>query len=263
MKPLVISDEEFHQALNWINGQESSLQEDSVRDMIGRLVRSFRKRFTLENPGVPMPRLRTPVSSPLSLTSLLGDDADEILAHMKGSNAFGRSIMECEDETSHLTEENSSLRGEHAGQLDSVLLIDSIAHVSENAGYLVTQSKAQLILYCLYGCRLAYDGQRLAIEHPQMWKYGPVFPRAYKKSHLGDSAACEHSFRQLKDSKPSLCSALESKTYSMMGTLMEDLNAAHKGPHSPYGTLLKEFPQRWGLQIPDERIAEYFSRNRC
>ncbi len=263
MKPLVISNEEFQQALNWINGQESSLQEESVREMVGSLVRSFRERFTLQNPGVPVPRLRKTLSSPLSLKSLLGDEAEALLKDMKEYSSRGESLVHSEELTGILPGDGSSLRGEHADQLDSVMLLDSIAHVSENAGYLVTQSKAQLILYCLYGCRLAYGGERLEIEHPQMWKYGPVFPRAYKKSHLGDSAACEDAFRQLRAAMPSLCSALESKTHSMMGTPMEDLNAAHKGPMSPYGILLKEHPQKWGLQIPDERIAEYFSRNRC
>ncbi len=263
MKPLVISNEEFQQALNWINGQQPSLQQESVREMVGSLVRSFRQRITLENPGVPVPRLRKPATSPLSLRSLLGDEADTILKDMKEIQSRCEAITHTEQLAGFVQEDGSPLRGEHADLLDSVMLLDSIAHVSENAGYLVTQSKAQLILYCLYGCRLAYGGERLEIEHPQMWKYGPVFPRAYKKSHLGDSAACESAFMQLRNTVPDLCTALEAKTYSMMGTPMEDLNAAHKGPMSPYGRLLKENPQRWGLQIPDERIAEYFSRNRC
>ncbi len=254
MNPLVISNEDFQQALNWINGQESSLKEETVRDLVGNLVKGFRHRFSLENPGVPVPRLRRSGTSPLSLRSILGDEAEQLLGDLKlsVSGCMGNQAEAC-----------PSLKEEHASPLDSVMLIDSIAYVSENAGYLVTQSKAQIILYCLYGCRLALSGERLEIEHPQMWKYGPVFPRAYKKSYIGDRVACGDAFRQLRGSSPSLCSALESKTYSMMGTPMDDLNAVHKGPQSPYGKLLKEFPQKWGLQIPDERIAEFFYRNRC
>ena len=143
-------------------------------------------------------------------------------------------------------------------RLDSVLLINSIAYVGGMAGYPLTQSKAQIILYCLYGSRLGAGEVRIPIEHPQVWKYGPVFPRAYKRGSIEDRSACEASYRELMESEPVLLTALSTKTQSMMATPMADLNAVHKSAQSPYGRTKALFPDKWGVQIPDEEIAAFF-----
>ena len=44
----------------------------------------------------------------------------------------------------------------------------------------------------------------------------------------------------------------------MMATSMADLNAVHKGARSPYGKMVAKFPDKWGVQIPDEDIAAFF-----
>ena len=143
-------------------------------------------------------------------------------------------------------------------RLDSVLLINSIAYVGALAGYPLTQSKAQIILYCLYGARLGAGMERLPIEHPQVWKYGPVFPRAYKRGSIEDRGACEGSYQELLEREPAILTALSTKTQSMMATPMADLNAVHKSAQSPYGRTKARYPEKWGAQIPDEEIAAFF-----
>ena len=39
---------------------------------------------------------------------------------------------------------------------------------------------------------------------------------------------------------------------------MADLNAIHKSPQSPYGVTRAQSPDKWGAQIPDELIGEFF-----
>ena len=60
------------------------------------------------------------------------------------------------------------------------------------------------------------------------------------------------------DREPVLLTALSTKTQSMMATPMADLNAVHKGARSPYGRMVARYPDKWGTQIPDEEIAEFF-----
>ena len=68
-----------------------------------------------------------------------------------------------------------------ATPLDSVLLAKALQHMALIEGLQLTMSQIQTILYIAYGVRLAKHGERLTEEHPQMWQYGPVFPRVYAK----------------------------------------------------------------------------------
>ena len=143
---------------------------------------------------------------------------------------------------------------------DSIVLIDAIARVAEVAGYRLSMSKAQLILWCLYGSCLA-SGNPLGIEQPQVWKYGPVFPAAYRKGRIHDRDVCEAAWKGLDEGAPEIAGLLKSKTHSMMGTPMKDLEAVHKGPRSPYGKMTRKEPDKWGMRIPDEDIRTFFCRD--
>ena len=44
----------------------------------------------------------------------------------------------------------------------------------------VSQTKAQMLLYCCYGTVLGKYNERLTDEHPRSWLYVPVFPKALK-----------------------------------------------------------------------------------
>ena len=90
---------------------------------------------------------------------------------------------------------------------DSIVLIDAIARVAEVAGYRLSMSKAQLILWCLYGSCLA-SGNPLGIEQPQVWKYGPVFPSAYRKGRIHDRDVCEAAWKGLDEGAPEIAGLL-------------------------------------------------------
>lgn len=257
MEPLTVSNETFQQALCWINGEESSLKEKEVKDLLESLTGGFRNAFRRLHPDHHPPRMRTLVPHPLSLSSLMGEEAYQL---MQKAETERRKAEEEEKKRNESAAQAEPSAPKTAG-LDSVTLLNAIGYVSMRSGIRMTQSRAQIILYCLYGNRLGAGNERLEIEHPQMWKYGPVFPRAYKRSNLDDMKTCETSYRELSASFPDLLSRLESKTTSMMGTAMCDLNAVHKGEKSPYGKLLRKNPSKWGLQIPDEDIAKFFKEN--
>jgi len=271
METLNITSDQFLQALAWINGQASILGEKEVLLMLRSLNDAFRENCRRLRPG-PIPRFRPLGTAPLSLSSILSEVLEKEKAAAPSVALPAADRQAVDSETQHVKVPVESTRVpltpeqevmalvEQESRLDSVLLINSIAHVSAAAGYPVTQSRAQIILYCLYGTRLGAGKERLEIEHPQMWRYGPVFPRAFKKGSIGDQIACEESYRELMAREPALLTALSIKTRAMMATPMADLNAVHKGPRSPFGRMLARYPDQWGTRIPDEDIADYFRK---
>ena len=276
METLNITPERFQQALAWINGGASTLGEKEVLEMLRSLNEAFRENCRRLRPG-PIPRFRSLRPNPLSLSSLMAEagvlssDAEPagkdagvsrenpyLKELLDGSENTGQAVSKEQSPANLTPEQEVMAKVAEESRLDSVLLINSIAHVGAAAGYPVTQSRAQIILYCLYGTSLASTGERLAIEHPQMWKYGPVFPRAYKRGNIEDLTICAESYHELMATQPDLLTRLSTKTQSMMATSMADLNAVHKGAKSPYGKMVAKFPDKWGTQIPDEDIAAFF-----
>ena len=276
MATINITPERFQQALAWMNGQASTLGEQEVLQMLRCLTGRFQENCRALRPG-PVARFRnlTLKAHPLSLTAIIAETEERIAEEKAGEaasqtdeNPFLRELLSEEEPVVEDRQEAApaALTPEQAvmekvaqeSRLDSVLLINSIAYVGALAGYPLTQSKAQIILYCLYGARLGAGMERLPIEHPQVWKYGPVFPRAYKRGSIEDRGACEGSYQELLEREPAILTALSTKTQSMMATPMADLNAVHKSAQSPYGRTKARYPEKWGAQIPDEEIAAFF-----
>ena len=265
--------ERMEGVIRWINGQDTQMQESEVRTAINDLIKSFRMKFRELHPAQNLPRLGTLSIHPLSLAALLGDSVterpEEKDKEMKDEKVRKAEIMteeaNAEEGEAGKPEENmpeGSAPGAPAdsASYDSIVLIDAIARVAEVAGYRLSMSKAQLILWCLYGSCLA-SGNPLGIEQPQVWKYGPVFPAAYRKGRIHDRDVCEAAWKGLDEGAPEIAGLLKSKTHSMMGTPMKDLEAVHKGPRSPYGKMTRKEPDKWGMRIPDEDIRTFFCRD--
>lgn len=235
MEQLTISSESFQQALAWINGTAEEIPERDVASMIRSLNRGFREAFRRRNPTYPVPRVGPEKSLyPPTLSSIAGE------------------------ETARLVSEAAEKEKQTAAEIDSAVLINAIAHVCRSCGQACTQSRAQIILFCIYGACLAGGKGRLPIEHPQAWRYGPVFPRAYKKSRIDDARQCSGDYSDLCHERPELTRLLYRKSVSMMCTPMSELTAVHKGPDSPYGITVRENPEKWGTQIADKLIGEFF-----
>ena len=52
-----------------------------------------------------------------------------------------------------------------------------ILYKGDQAQHPINKTQAQKLLYCCYGTVLAEFDERLTVEHPKAWPYGPVFPR--------------------------------------------------------------------------------------
>ena len=281
METLNITPERFQQALAWMNGKPSTLGEKEVLQLLRSLTGRFQENCRTLRPGpVAIFRNLRLRPHPLSMTAIMAE-TDERLEKEKaeaeeaakaeagqGENPYLKDLLSEEDTLEDAPKEPSveptpeqavMEKVAEENRLDSVLLINAIAYIAVMAGCPLTQSKAQIILYCLYGVHLA-AGERLPMEHPQVWKYGPVFPRAYKRGALEDRSSCESAYNELLEKDPGLLQELSAKTHAMMATPMADLNAVHKSERSPYGKTKARCPEKWGVQIPDEEIAEFFRK---
>lgn len=141
--------------------------------------------------------------------------------------------------------------------LDSVLLAKALQHMALIEGLELKMSQIQTILYIAYGVRLAKHGERLTEEHPQMWQYGPVFPRVYAKLKKDpsdgfneyDALQCQHPgrFRYLSN-----CFRRFAWTKACI------LTSPHISQGSPWEQTRKENPDKWGVRIEDELIRDWF-----
>ena len=251
MEPVIITPERFSEALKWINGAQSDIAEKEVREMIDSMAVGYRRRYREIYPFGSRPHLQSTMTNLPTIENICGSEAADL---------FRKTMQESRERAEKERMEAESARKVALAKLDSVEMINSISHVARREGQPMTSSRAQIILYCIYGSHLAHTGSRLDIEHPQAWKYGPVFPRAYKKGTLDDGNACAESFEVLNEKSPEVASLLSCKTSAMLTTPMVDLNACHKGKSSPYGKTISKNPDHWGIQIEDGLILDFFSR---
>lgn len=229
-------------ALRWINGEESSLDTEQVKEIVNRLGKEFRRAYLRRYPDGHAPWLHPVILSRLpSITDIAGEEV-------------ARSLEQSRKRLEDMKRKTDSMK------MDSVMLINAISHVAKVAGEGITESRAQMILYCVYGSHLAHTGERLDIEHPQAWKYGPVFPTAYNKGKLDDEALCCESYENLSNENPQLASLVWNKTSAMLRTPMVDLNICHKGKSSPYARTLASKSAKWGTQIDDSLIKTFFQK---
>ena len=142
-------------------------------------------------------------------------------------------------------------------ELDSVILAKSLRHMAVIEGIDLTQSQIQTILYIAYGVRLATKNERLTSEHPQMWQYGPVFPRAYNRLRK-DSTDGTDEYYSLKADHPNIFKYLENCFRRYAWTKACILSTPHLSEGTPWYQTRKSNPDRWGVRIEDELIREWF-----
>ena len=142
-------------------------------------------------------------------------------------------------------------------ELDSVQLAKTLRHMAVIEGIELTQSQIQTILYIAYGVRLAQKNERLISEHPQMWQYGPVFPRAYNRLRK-DTADGTDEYYSLKTGHPNIFKYLENCFRRYAWTKACILSTPHLSEGSPWSDTRRSNPDRWGVRIEDELIREWF-----
>lgn len=126
----------------------------------------------------------------------------------------------------------------------------------------INLTKTQKLLYVAYGANLILGKDRLCNEHPQAWPYGPVFPTTRKKllkvnlSEITMDSEILAEVREddyLKEVVKFVFEGFGNKTAGQ-------LTAWSHRPNSPWEETTHMSNFKWGNEIPDAYIYEYFSQ---
>lgn len=141
--------------------------------------------------------------------------------------------------------------------LDSVVVAKALQWMACTHEVSLNGSQIQTILYNAYGVWLATKGERLLEEHPQVWQYGPVFPRAYK--HLKKNAGNgQVEYDMLRTECPDRFEFIRRCFQRFAWTSAGVLCAPHTAEGSPWKLTKDQSPDKLGVRIEDELIRQWF-----
>ena len=251
----------YRQVMAWLRGGDATPDpemENSFLDIMTAAVaeRLIANRQEYERMARAAERAERRAHRPsgcLSIKAMLDEVRRETSEKTESVLADGEDLPEAEPmlQSTIQKEEVSSC------ELDSVILAKSLRHMAVIEGIDLTQSQIQTILYIAYGVRLATKNERLTSEHPQMWQYGPVFPRAYNRLRK-DSTDGTDEYYSLKTDHPNIFKYLENCFRRYAWTKACILSTPHLSEGTPWSETRKSNPDRWGVRIEDELIREWF-----
>lgn len=125
----------------------------------------------------------------------------------------------------------------------------------------INLTKTQKLLYIAYGANLILGGDRLCGEHPQAWPYGPVFPTTRRKLLKADLYRVTMDSPEVGDLKDdTYLESLMKFVFKGFGDkTAAQLTVWSHSPNSPWDETTHLFNFKWGMEIPDSFIYDYFS----
>lgn len=275
--PNLLSPENYATLLSWINGD--SLEKPPFAE---EFIRRLEERYS--NLTGRHVRRHTPGST-LSLTYIIeqadkGKDTDKEDNTVKKENKpepekkpeTAPSIPEKIVYVPPMAPASGTLPIENeegfidAG-IDSLTVAEAIAWCHSRMDTLITKGKPismsslQISLYIIYGFYLAQRNARLTKEHPQMWKYGPVFPRVYDK--MRNSTGKAESFREINEHDPALGEFIQRTVSDSVNTSLRKTVENYMKKGTAYSQCLEREGEKWATPIPDTDIkAEFLKRLR-
>lgn len=126
----------------------------------------------------------------------------------------------------------------------------------------INLTKTQKLLYVAYGANLIVGKDRLCNEHPQAWPYGPVFPTTRNRLLKTDLAAITMESDVLTGVKcDTYLEQIVKFVFEGFGNKTAgQLTAWSHKPNSPWEETTHMPNFKWGNEIPDAYIYEYFAQ---
>lgn len=117
-------------------------------------------------------------------------------------------------------------------------------------------------LFTIYGTFLAERNARLTTEHPQMWHYGPIFPRVKTQFEKVRNLITEgqQSAARIRQQDPVLSEFIKDTIRRNASRRMKDITDPMTSPSSPWGICRKENPDKWGTVLDDNEIARWYRK---
>ena len=125
----------------------------------------------------------------------------------------------------------------------------------------MSMSLLQAVLYISYGICLSDRRIRITKEHPQMWRYGPVFARVYSRLQRSDAWESKGASDRLLAEDPVVHGVIARAILFCVDlgvrAVAEDLTA----DGSPWEKCRREHPDKWSAELDDGEIAKWFSNH--
>jgi len=252
----------YRQVLCWLRGGDTTPNpemEDMFLDVITSMVQERIKseeQLRQEEEARRRAEVRKNYRSPLSLRSIIDSMRENGEADFTYDELFGnKPIVSQEQESAPQKEE---VRNEQCTGIDSVVIGKVLCHMGHIEKVSLNMSQIQLMMYISYGVWLASTGNRLVAEHPQMWQFGPVFPRAYNKMRK-DTSDGSAEFENLRKERPEVVEFLSIQFRRFAWTKASVLSVPHTASGTPWSKTRKKNPDKWGVAIEDDEIKSWFS----
>lgn len=254
----IITPEQRHEMFSWLRGGDTTSNPEMEDRFIDTLAVLVRERIDGGHQPAPVQRPRHQLYQdkphPLSLKAIMQEvtgDPNYELPRIE--------IVKQEPESVATPETAKPQEQEKPSGIDSVVIARTIINMAATQGHSINMTQLQAILYITYGVYLAQKGERLIEEHPQMWEYGPVFPRAYNKVRKEKTDGQAES-DSLKAEHPDIWNFLSESFSRYAWTTGSVLVAPHTASGSPWAKTRKANPEKWGAVIDDALISEWFEK---
>ena len=257
---------------SWLNG-ETDQKPEFAEPFVHSLIDSFTKRT-----GINPARSRG-AGTKMSLQNILlqAEKEEEYRRQQKEQRQAPAAAQEAShpaetpkpkapDQPKHLTGTELPITNEEGFvelKIDSVTIARAIAYAytliddETRRGRALSMNLMQITLYIVYGFYLAQRKTRLVSEHPQVWKFGPVFPRVYNKSEESLTPKQEN-YEWLEKEEPALASFLQQTLKRCIDNGVSNTISFHTRQNSAFEKKKRQEPDKMGIMIADTDIEKEF-----
>lgn len=254
--------ENYREVLSWLRGGDCTpnpVMEDRflsvIADMVEERIRSG-EEHRREDEARKRAEVRRNFKNPLSLRNIINTMREEGEVDFTYEELFGKEIPGTEVRTPEVPAVPAPEA--ETGEYDSVVIAKAFRHLGRQNGHVLNMSQIQILMYITYGLYLASTGKRLTGEHPQMWQFGPVFPRAYNKIRKDDSDG-RAEYEAIEADNPRLAGFMDDQFHRFGFTTAAVASAPHLADGSPWAKTRKGSPDKWGAVMDDADISEWFT----
>lgn len=255
IKVSVLDERNYAQIKAWLEDKDAS-EPDFTESFMTNLYYLYMSRKGTEPVRF---RRRTPinVSGIPSLKRLLENVENKTAPQFKAEVI--NPIVENKSETG--PKKNEEVVEKPLPELKASIIGKAIRHCARLYDINIKDSHIQIILYVIYGTRLAKELPDIFREEPQMWKYGPVFPSSFTKLrkpvNIQDDydawSAVKAYDAELKTQVINLVSGLGDRK-------VIELTRKHTSKGTPWYECHKNNPEKWGIKLPASEIKEWFKK---
>ncbi len=141
----------------------------------------------------------------------------------------------------------------------------------QHDGHPVDPMKLQKLIYFAHGWHLAVHGEPLMNERVEAWSYGPVAPSVYHRVKGHGSAPIDFPIFHQGPGGPHVPTVADERSIALLERIWEvygsyssiELSRMSHDPEGPWSATWENESMRGavkGVDIPDERIKDYFVR---